>query len=304
MTGDTERPPRRPGGHSSFGRKPGRSSDGRPPRPRGRPAGDGRPPQRAQGGGRGHAGGKRKLHPVQVKQAKTMSEQSGIPFSAAIRVVLGKTTLNDVLQDLLREEKIKKLIETHDMNRALATNIALGRTDLNTVLLRRRKNQTLQEHYMQSCLDDCLAKSTKIALAIHGHKKVIGKLTDVGKYTVQLHEEGTPGPVEIHKTQIKYAYDPEQYKLLRKFMGLDNDVKKMSLTPIMRARERHHFKNLLLQQSIDERREIEVVTLEGDSFHGTVDWFGRWEFALKFKGGIRVTLFRHAIYRVKLLASR
>lgn len=303
MTGDTERPPRRPGGSSSFGRKPGRSSDGRPPRPHSRPPGDGRPPQRGFGGGRPQ-GGKRKLHPAQVKQAKQLAEQSGIPFSAAIRVVLGKTTLNDVLQDLLREEKIKKLIETHDMNRALATNIALGRTDLNTVLLRRRKNQTLQEHYMQSCLDDSLAKGSKIALAIHGHKKLIGKLSDVGKYAVQLHEEGTPSPVEVHKTQIKYAYDPEQYKLLRKFMGLDNDVKKLSLNPIMRARERHHFKNLVLQQSIDERREIEVVTLEGDSFHGTVDWFGRWEFALKFKGGVRVTLFRHAIYRVKLLAAR
>lgn len=236
--------------------------------------------------------------------AKQYVEQSGVPFSAAVRIVLGKTTLNDVLQEMLREEKIKKLIETYDINRALATNIALGRTDLNIVLLRRRKNQTLQEHYTHSCLEETQAKGIKIALALHGHKKIMGKILEVGKYTIRFHEEGQAAPSELHKTQIKYAYDPEQYKALRKFMDFDNDTKKLALQPILRAKDRYHFKNLLLQQSIDERREVEVVTLEGDQFKGVVDWFGRWEFGLKFKGGLRVTLFRHAVYRVKLLSTR
>lgn len=242
--------------------------------------------------------------PIQLKQAKMMVEQSNIPFSAAVRVVLGKTTLNEVLQDMLREEKIKKLIETYDINRALATNIALGRTDLNVVMLRRRKNTTLQEHYTQSCLDEAVAKAHKLALAIHGHKKIMGKVLENGKYTIQFQEDGQSTPTEIHKTQIKFAYDPEQYKNLKKFMEIDNGVKKMSLQPILRAKDRHHFKNLVLQQSIDERREVEVISLEGDSFKGTVDWFGRWEFALKFKGGLRVTLFRHAVHSVKLLPTR
>lgn len=233
-----------------------------------------------------------------------MAEQSNIPFSAAVRVVLGKTTLNDILQEMLREEKIKKLIETYDINRALATNIALGRTDLNVVLLRRRKNQTLHDHYDQSCLEDALAKKHKLALGIHGNKKIIGRVVEVGKYSFQFLEDGQTVPVEIHKTQLKFAYDPEQYKLLRKFMDVDNTVKKLALEPILRAKDRYHFKNLLLQQSIDERREVESISLEGDTFKGTVEWFGRWEFGMKFKGGLRVTIFRHAIYRVKMLPTR
>lgn len=229
-----------------------------------------------------------------------MVEQSGIPFSAAVRVVLGKTTLNDVLQELLREEKIKKLIETYDINRALATNIALGRTDLNIVLLRRRKNQTLQEHYTQSCLEEARTKVHHIALALHGHKKVMGRIVEVGKYTIQFLEDGQTEPIELHKTQIKFAYDPEHFKALRKFMGVDNKVKTMGLEPIMRAKERFHFKNLSLQQSIDDKLEVDVTTLEGDTFRGHVEWFGRWEFGLKFKGGVRVTLFRHAVYQLKI----
>jgi small nuclear ribonucleoprotein (snRNP)-like protein len=229
-----------------------------------------------------------------------MVEQSGIPFQAAVRIVQGKTTLNDVLQELLREEKIRRLMETHSINRALATNIALGRTDLDVVLLRRRKNQTLQEHYTQSCLEESVAKSHRLAIALHGHKKLLGKVVSIDRYSFMFLEDGTPAPVEVHKTQVKFAYDPEQYKLLRKFMGLDTKVKNLNLQPILRAKERFHFKNLALQRSIDERLEVEVTTLEGDTFKGPIEWFGRWEFGLKFKGGARVTIFRHAVYALKI----
>jgi len=280
-----------------------------PPRGRpGKPNGGGR--SQRSGSSDGRAGGdmrprsakgppKRKLLPAQIRQAKMMVEQSGIPFPSAVRVVLGKTTLNDVLQELLREEKIKKLMETHGINRALATNIALGRTDLDIVLLRRRKNQTLQDHYTQSCLEEAIHKGHRVAMALHGHRKVMGTVQEVGKYVFAFLEDGQTTPTEIHKTQAKFAYDPDQYKQLRKFMGLDGSIKSRSLEPILRAKERHHFKNLALQQSIDNKTEVSVVTLEGDTFRGQVEWFGRWEFGLKFKGGVRVTVFRHAVFQLK-----
>ena len=71
-------------------RRPGRPDNSMGPRasgPRGGPGG---------GPGRGKPDGKKgkKLLPQQVKAAKQMVEQSGIPFPAAVRVVLGKVTLN------------------------------------------------------------------------------------------------------------------------------------------------------------------------------------------------------------------
>jgi len=276
-------------GKTAFGKKPSR--------PGGRPSRGGE--KRGGAGRRPRGGGKKKLNPAQSRQAKNLVEQSGIPYHAAVRVVLGKTSLNEILQQMLREEKIQKLIETHGINRALATNIALGRTDLNVVLLRRRKNETLQSHYAQSCLEGAAAKGNPLAVGIHGHKKLRGKVIKVDKYTFDFLAEGDSESIEIHKTAAKFAYDPDHYKQLRKFLGLDNKVKQLNLEPILRAKDRYHFKNLLLQQSIDDRTELFVTTLEGDTFRGQVEWFGRWEFGLKFKGGIRVTIFRHAVYQVR-----
>ncbi len=255
--------------------------------------------QRARKGGA--KPGRSKLPQAVVKQAKAMVAQSGIPFHAAVKVVQGKTTLNEVLQALLREEKIKKLMETYAINRALATNVALGRTNLEIVLLRRRKNQTLQKYFHRSCLEESLQSGARIALGVHGHTKVLGRVIENNKYTILFQPDSGGDPVELHKTRIKFAYDPTQYKLLKKHLKIDKKVKALNLEPIINPRNRYHFKNLVLQQAMDEHREVQVVTLEGDTFKGHVEWFGRWEFGLKFKGGVRATLFRHAVYRLALL---
>ncbi len=257
---------------------------------------------RRQGGAPGARKGPRARRPrlpvAVIKQAKTLVAQSGIPFPAALRVVQGKTTLNEVLQSLLREEKIRKLMTAHTINRALATNVALGRTDLEIVLLRRRNNETLHQHYHRSCLEEYRLSGSRIALALHGHKKVMGTVEENGKFTILFRQDPQDDPVEIHKTEIKFAYDPDQFKVVKKFLKIDNKVKAMHLGPLLNPRDRHHFKNLTLQRALDAHEEVQVTTLEGDVLRGHVEWFGRWEFGLKFKGGARATVFRHAVYKL------
>lgn len=273
---------------------------GRPPRPGGRPPpARGGPPrpggQRARGA---KSTNKRRLTPQQKRQVQHLVEQSHIPFPAAVRVVTGQSTLNEVLQEMLREEKIKNLMASHEFNRALATSIALGRADLDTILLRRRKNETLESNYARSCLEVAQKDGRPLGLALHGHRRVRGRVLSVGKYEFQLLEDGAADPISIHKTQVKYGYDPGAFKDLKKFHTIDNHVKKLSMEPILRVKDRHHFKNLTLQRAMDEGTEIEVVSLEGDVFKGQVTWFGRWEFGMRFKGGVEVTVFRHAVFKV------
>ena len=237
----------------------------------------------------------------QVRQAEDLTRKSHIPWPAAVRVVTGRTTLNEVLQEMVREERIKGLIATHEIDRALATSIALGRTDLQTVLLRRRKNETLSSNYKRSCLEEGFQSGAPIVVALHGHQKVRGKIVGLEQYSFSFQEEGSTEVVELHKTLAKFAYDPAQYKELRKFMGIDNQVKKKNLEPIQRVKERHHFKNMSLQRALDEQLDVDVTTLEGDTFRGKVSWFGRWEFGLKFKGGLKVSVFRHGVYSLTIL---
>ncbi len=298
---------------SSAGRDGGRRGGGSDKNQAGRPRGSRIRPGGSKnrilrsGGGRssgrkGARAARNKLPPGVVKQARSLMSQSGIPFGAALRVVQGKATLNEVLQELLREEKIRKLMATHRINRALATNVALGRTDLEIVLLRRRKNETLRSNYHRSCLEDAHLTGARIAIAVHGHKKLLGKVEENEKYAIRFRQDSDTEAREIHKTEIKFAYDPDQYRQIKKFIKIDNKVRAKKLGPILRPRERHHFKNLTLQQALDAREEVQVTTLEGDVLRGHVEWFGRWEFGLKVKGGARVTVFRHAVYDLRILS--
>jgi len=199
---------------------------------------------------------------------------------------------------MLREEKIKNLMAAHDFNRALATSIALERADLKTILLRRRKNETLETNYSRSCLEAAREDSVSLGLAVHGHKRLRGRVLSIDKYSFQLLTDGSADPEEIHKTVVKYAYNASDFKLVRKAHNIDNRVKKLALEPIVRVKDRHHFKNLTLQQAIDDGTQVEVITLEGDVFRGKVRWFGRWEFEMIVKGDVKVTVFRHGVYRL------
>lgn len=243
-------------------------------------------------------GGRQKLSPQQRRQIKQLVEQSHIPYPAAVRVATGQSSLNDVLQEMLREEKIKNLMAAHDFNRALATSIALGRADLDTILLRRRKNETLETNYARSCLETSQAEGVPLGLALHGHKRLRGRVLSVEKYTFQFLEDGSADPTEIHKTLVKYGYDPADFKQVRKAHSVDNQTKKQALEPIVRVKDRHHFKNLTLQKAMDAGSSVEVTTLEGDVFRGQVLWFGRWEFGLRVTSGTDITLFRHAVFRL------
>jgi sRNA-binding regulator protein Hfq len=44
--------------------------------------------------------------------------------------------------------------------------------------------------------------------------------------------------------------------------------------------------------------EVVVTLLEGEVLRGIVAWFSRYEFALTVKGGVQVTVFRHALVNV------
>lgn len=270
---------------------PGRGGPGRGGGPRGGRGGPRRPDR---------GGGRRRLSPQQQRQVKQLVEKSHIPYASALKVVLGQSSLNEVLQELLREDKVKNLMATHEFSRALATSVALGRADLDTILLRRRKNDTLEKNYARTCLQESIDSGNSLGLALHGHKRVRGKVLSNGKYDFQFLEDGKADPIEIHKTHIKYGYAPADFKTLRKVHSIDNHVKKQKLDPIMRVKDRHHFKNLTLQRSMDEGIEIEVISLEGDVFKGVVTWFGRWEFGLRVKGGAEIIIFRHAVYRLHI----
>ena len=71
---------------------------------------------------------------------------TGMPFQMAMAVASGRLQLNDALERMVRQDQVLRMMERHDLSRALATQIAMGHADLDVVLARRR----MDEHRTQN----------------------------------------------------------------------------------------------------------------------------------------------------------
>jgi hypothetical protein len=274
-----------------YGGKPG----GKPPGGGGgKPGGPGRPS--FKGGGKVQGKGKSSRTDPKVRARAEELAGSGMPFQLAMAVALSRVSLNDALERMQRQEKVQKLMDEHELSRALATQIVIGHASLDAVLSRRRLQGHREVHRGRSCLDEAFASGAPIALALHGNRKVIGKVAALSAYSVTvLAEEG--GTEEIHKLQLKYAYAPDDFKKVRKTLKNDKELSKAPIAPIERPQDRYTCSDKRLFRYMDSAAVIQATLLEGEQFRGHVTWFSRYEFGFSLKGGdAEVTIFRHCLH--------
>ena len=104
------------------------------------------------------------------ERAQELADQ-GIPFQMAMAVAHGRLTLNDALERLAQQDRVEQLMRTHDLSRALATQVAMGHADLDKLLRRRRMEAHREENRLRSILDEHTASGEPLALALHGHRR-------------------------------------------------------------------------------------------------------------------------------------
>ena len=224
-----------------------------------------------------------------------------MPFQMAMAVALGRVDLNTALERLARQEKVTRLMETHDLSRALATQIVLGHADLEVVLSRRRLAEHREANRLRSCLDEAHASGEPLAFALHGKRAVTARVAAVDVYMVSLvpqSKQGDEEPIEVHKLQFKYAYQPDEWKRVKKAHKLDKVLSKDPLDPIPRPQDRYTCSDKRLFRYLDNEVPIQITLLEGDQFRGNVTWFGRYELGFKVKGDTEITVFRHCLHDI------
>lgn len=224
--------------------------------------------------------------------------RSGMPMQMALAVAHGKMRLNEALEKLARRDAVNRLMEKHELSRALATQIALGQASLELVLARRRLQQHRDGNRTRSVLEAYAAAGTPITLMLHGRRRVTGRVRAVDAYLFRFAtEEGEE--LELHKLQVKLAFDPEAYKRLRKVLKYDKELEGAPKGPIERPQDRYTCSDKRLFRYMDEAVEVQVTLLEGEQLRGNVSWFSRYEFGLKLKGDAEVTVFRHALHDLR-----
>ncbi|MFK7930571.1 MAG: hypothetical protein AB8H79_20465 [Myxococcota bacterium] len=220
-----------------------------------------------------------------------------MPFQMAMAVALGRVSLNDALERLARQERVDKMMEAHDLSRALATQIVIGHASLDMVLARRRLKEHREAFRLRSCLDEAKATAVPMTFELHNHEKATGVVTEIEPYSVSVTPEGGE-PVEIHKLQLKYAWNPSDWKVIKKAVKVDKAMAKESVDPIARPQDRYTCSDKRLFRYMDTKTQVQITLLEGEQFKGEIMWFGRYEFAVQLKGGAQITVFRHALHEM------
>jgi hypothetical protein len=196
-------------------------------------------------------------------------------------------------------DEVQALMTRHDLNRALATQIALGQADLGYVLMRRRVEAHLLANRERSILDTAAADGREVSLGLHGHATLRAKVRAVEKYDVVLVESETGAEQRIHKLQLKYAYAPDDHKRVRKSLDYDKARREAAVEPIPRPQDRYACSDRRLGLALDRKLPVTAVTLEGECFTGELAWVARYEFAVRTKGGAEVVVFRHALAELR-----
>ncbi|HKI48129.1 MAG TPA: hypothetical protein VKA69_02310, partial [Desulfobacteria bacterium] len=103
----------------------------------------------------------------------------------------------------------------------------------------------------------------------------------------------------LSKTDVKILYPIEISDKVRSLIKEDPKVSKLSLEPIIAPALRHHIKNKSLFPLIKERQVVFFTLLEGEIIKGLITGFSRYEITCSLKGGLPVTILRHAVYDLR-----
>jgi sRNA-binding regulator protein Hfq len=226
----------------------------------------------------------------EVKARAAQFAQQGMPYQMAMAVAHGRLDLSEALERMARRDRVQQLMDRHQLSRALATQVVLGHAELDTVLARRR----FEEHRQTHRDDTCLQVGSELVLALHDGRALRGSVRAVDAYQFVLEHGGATET--LHKLAVMYAYRPGDWKGFKK--AVKAGEKGAGEAPALRPQDRYSLSDRRLFGFLDAKREMACTLLDGTVIKGAVSWFGRYEFAVRLKTDVEVTVFRHALRAV------
>ncbi len=156
----------------------------------------------------------------------------------------------------------------------------------------------LDQHYGTSVFDEACKSKQLWEFHLHGRHIVRAKISNNLVYDLKI--EGDDGQEsELSKTDVKLLYPVDHSEKIRPLLKKDPKVSKLSLEPIISPALRHHIKNKSLFPLMEERQVAFFTLLEGEIIKGLVTGFSRYEITCSLKGGLPVTILRHAVYDLR-----
>ena len=230
------------------------------------------------------------------RRIDALVQDNGLSRAVATQVALGRVELNDILRKMALNAEVEGIIRKHDLARALATQVALGQAELEAVLFKRRMGEYFETGGLRSLLTDSQAAGQSVALALHGGRNIEGLVTQVDQYELEIQVDGQTE--RLHKLQVKWGAPAADRKKVGRSLGWDKALKGAATEPVGRPQDRYSCSNKRMYGYLDRGATVTVRLVEGEIFKGTVTWVSRFEFGLEVKGHVGAVIFRHAMIHI------
>ena len=165
-------------------------------------------------------------------------------------------------------------------------------------------NHYLEQNYERSTFIEFLASGASCCFHLHGGERIAARIVADRLYDFDALPADTDAGLStvsraIAKLDVKLIYPAEFRGQVERLLKTDEKVAERGLSPIAKAGERHHIKNRTLFPLMQEKVVVFVTLFEGEVVRGLIGGFSRYEIMVKLKGGIPVTVFRHAVNDIR-----
>ncbi len=234
--------------------------------------------------------------PALERRIDALVQDNGLSRAVATQVALGRVELNDILRKMALNAEVEGIIRKHDLSRALATQVALGQAELDAVLFKRAQAEYFESTGLRSLLTDAETSGEPVALALHGNRNIEALVKKVDQYEFDIEVGGVPE--RLHKLQVKWGARAEDRKKVGRSLGWDKALKGAVTEPVGRPQDRYGCSNRRIYGYMDRGTTVVVRLVEGEIFKGQVSWVSRFEFGLTVKGKVDAVIFRHAMIHI------
>ena len=156
----------------------------------------------------------------------------------------------------------------------------------------------LARNYAVSVFDTVMTSGKPWEFHLHGHSVLRGVVLENRKWDITLDIAGKEKE-ELQKIQVNYLYPAELSESVKPLIKPDKKVESMNLEPILSPQKRYFVKNKSLFPLMKEKEVLLFTLLDGEVLRGIVTEFSRYDVTVSMKGGVLVTILRHAVYDLR-----
>lgn len=161
----------------------------------------------------------------------------------------------------------------------------------------------LKENYNRSVFDEALSSQDTWVLHLHNKRIAAGSVTENRRYDFAFVPSSAKGeassePLILPKLEVKLLYRAEARSQIVKLLKNERGIADLGLSPIAEPSRRYHVKNRSLYPLMKERVVVFFTLLEGEVVRGLIGNFSRYEITVNLKGGLPITILRHAVYNL------